>query len=91
MEVNTAEEMQVIQSAPAPELGGDRRALAVAKFLELADRLESGELDGARVSWRDYLLELISVEVDRRNGQVRLITEVFADKGTAKPVLKVVR
>lgn len=32
---------------------GDGRAIAVAKFRELADKLESGELDGARVQWMD--------------------------------------
>lgn len=32
---------------------GDGRAIAVAKFRELADKLESGELDGARVQWLD--------------------------------------
>jgi len=31
---------------------GSGRAIAVAKFRELADKLESGELDGARVQWR---------------------------------------
>jgi hypothetical protein len=34
------------------ELRGDGRAIAVAKFRELADKLERGELDGARVQWR---------------------------------------
>lgn len=33
-------------------LTGEGRAIAVAKFRELADKLESGELDGARVQWR---------------------------------------
>lgn len=31
---------------------GNSRAIAVAKFRELADRLESGELDGASCEWR---------------------------------------
>lgn len=31
---------------------GDSRAIAVAKFRELADKLESGELDGASCEWR---------------------------------------
>lgn len=30
---------------------GKSRAIAVAKFRELADKLERGELDGARVQW----------------------------------------
>jgi hypothetical protein len=32
---------------------GKGREIAVAKFRELADKLESGELDGARVQWLD--------------------------------------
>ncbi len=32
---------------------GNGRELAVAKFRELADKLESGELDGARAQWLD--------------------------------------
>jgi hypothetical protein len=32
---------------------GNGRAIAVAKFRELADKLESGELDCARVQWSD--------------------------------------
>lgn len=32
---------------------GNGRAIAVAKFRELADKLESGELGGARVQWLD--------------------------------------
>jgi len=30
---------------------GDGRAIAAAKFREMADKLESGELDGARCQW----------------------------------------
>lgn len=33
-------------------VSGNSRAIAVAKFRELADKLESGELDGASVEWR---------------------------------------
>lgn len=32
---------------------GDGRAIAVAKFRELADKLERGEIDGARAQWLD--------------------------------------
>jgi hypothetical protein len=32
---------------------GNGRAIAVAKLRELADRLESGELDGVRCQWLD--------------------------------------
>jgi hypothetical protein len=31
---------------------GDSRAIAVAKFRELADKLERGEIDGASCEWR---------------------------------------
>jgi hypothetical protein len=32
---------------------GNGRAIAVAKFRELVDKLESGELDGLRAQWLD--------------------------------------
>lgn len=44
--------------------GALARAQAVAKFRELADRLESGELRGARVCWRDGRSYIEVVEVD---------------------------
>lgn len=34
-------------------LHGDPREIAVAKFRELADKLETGELAGARCQWRE--------------------------------------
>jgi hypothetical protein len=37
----------------ASRVRGNGRAIAVAKFRELADKLESGEIDGARVQWLD--------------------------------------
>jgi len=43
---------------------GEPRAVAVAKFRELADKLECGELDGARVQWRDGLPEMETVTMD---------------------------
>ena len=33
---------------------GNARAMAVAKFREIADRIESGELDGGCVNWLDW-------------------------------------
>ena len=63
----------------APDLHGnikgDGRAIAVAKFRELADKLESGELDGARVQWRDDngpTTEMITVTLDAQ--KVQLLT-----------------
>ncbi len=40
---------------------GEPLTVAVAKFRELADKLESGELQGARVQWRDGLPEMETV------------------------------
>jgi hypothetical protein len=57
---------------------GRSRAMAVAKFRELADRLESGELDGAAVEWRrgDVLLD----EYDSEHLRSKLIfSTVSAD------------
>lgn len=45
-------------------LRGDARALAVAKFRDLANKLESGELDGARVQWRNGSPDMEVVEMD---------------------------
>ncbi len=56
---------------------GDGRAIAVAKFRELADKLESGELDGARVQWGtnpglDTVTEMQTVTLSAT--EVQLIT-----------------
>jgi len=55
----------MLRAAPAKVLvvHGEARAVAVAKFRELADRLESGELHGARVQWRDGLAVIEAVEL----------------------------
>jgi hypothetical protein len=68
-------------------LTGEGRAIAVAKFRELADKLESGELDGARVQWRQQsTLEInagdpsemqtvtVSADADYQIGTVQLLT-----------------
>jgi hypothetical protein len=74
--MQTAEVIQL----PTPEVGyqlnpelhtrkrGNGRAIAVAKFRELADKLESGELDGARVQWLDTHGLRVEIEVD---GEIR--------------------
>src|SRR6188768_1920763 len=41
---------------------GNSRAIAVAKFREIADKLESGELDGARCQWLDTHGELLNAD-----------------------------
>lgn len=54
---------------------GDGRAIAVAKFRELADKLESGELDGASVEWRDNYSEPTEMRhctLDRVSGRTQL-------------------
>jgi len=51
---------------------GNGRAIAVAKFRELADKLESGELDGARCQWLDTHGLLVEVEVNGAPKQVQL-------------------
>jgi hypothetical protein len=48
------------------------RALAVAKFRALADALESGALDGARVEWLEGGDEMTVVELDPHADLVRL-------------------
>jgi hypothetical protein len=42
---------------------GEHRRVAVEKFRELANRLASGELDGARVEWREGAGEMVVVEL----------------------------
>jgi hypothetical protein len=53
---------------------GEPLAVAVAKFRELADRLESGELAGARVQWRDGLPEMETVTMDGETVQLTQFT-----------------
>lgn len=56
-------------------LSGSGRAIAVAKFRELANRLESGELDGARVQWRRQS----TAEMDAGNPSEMVTVTVSAD------------
>jgi hypothetical protein len=56
-------------------LTGEGRAIAVAKFRELADKLESGELDGARVQWRRQS----TAEMDAGNPSEMVTVTVDAD------------
>lgn len=50
------------------------RTAAIRKFRELADRLESGELHGARVQWRHGLDTIEFVELDDREVRFRALT-----------------
>lgn len=60
---------------------GKGRAIAVAKLRELANLLESGELDGCRVQWRDDHgadTEMVTVTITHRTeecgGEVQMLT-----------------
>jgi hypothetical protein len=60
---------------------GDGRKIAVAKLREFADMLESGELDGCRVQWRDdhgAETEMVTVTIthatDEHGGMVQMLT-----------------
>lgn len=58
--MSAAQRLQLVPARVAPErlpdeqglVRGNSRAIAVAKFRELADKLERGELDGASCEWR---------------------------------------
>lgn len=53
---------------------GNGRAIAVAKLREYADKLESGELEGCRVEWRDNYGEdtqMRTVTLDRESRRVQ--------------------
>lgn len=69
---------------------GNSRALAVAKFRELADALEAGTLDGARVQWRrckgeelsgESELQVVTVQADSdfKIGTVQMVTTTIAE------------
>jgi hypothetical protein len=66
------------------------RAGAVAKFRELADRIERGELDGARAQWRAGLHALEVVEIVHATetfpGRVQLLAvEIDSPERPANP------
>ncbi len=62
------------------EVKGDPREVAVAMFRDLADRLERRELEGARIQWRDGLIEIETVELDRVARQVRFGHTIVTDE-----------
>lgn len=84
MEQNTAENLLPIVEG-TNIITGDPRAIAVAKFRELADRLEAGEIHGARCEWRVNGAAMVTVELDER--EVRFVRTELRD---ARPNLKAV-
>lgn len=83
---NTAENIdpqkQMAVGAPRPvEVSEhtDARTMAVELFRDLANRLESGELYGARVEWREGLAFVVRVETSNVTDETALITR--ATKG----------
>jgi hypothetical protein len=61
---------------------GNGRAIAVAKFRELADKLESGEIDGARVQWLDTHGELREADGTQISGMEFVTRTAWRDDGS---------
>lgn len=60
-----AEAAMKIVPVPAGTVAAqEARAFAVAEFRRLADELESGQLRGANISWREDAARVVVVEVD---------------------------
>lgn len=47
------------------------RETVVAEMRRLADALERGDLEGARIEWRDGQPRFVRVELDHKNNEVR--------------------
>ncbi len=92
MEAKKLEPVQVeeVERTRLPDMGllleGDGRAIAVAKFRELADKIESGELDGARVQWRARHLGEIQEGKETTEMQTVTVTPPNQDTGHAGTV-----
>ncbi len=93
--------VEEVEKTRLPDMGlvlkGSGRAHAVAKLREMADKLESGELDGARVQWRERNAEevangapseMVTVTITPRTGinweagTVQLLTFKIFEEGT---------
>lgn len=72
------------------KMTGNSRAIAVAKFRELADALENGTLDGARAQWRRCVgddaagfttLQTVTVQADAdfKVGTVQMVTTTITE------------
>ena len=69
---------------------GKGRELAVAKFRELADKLESGEIDGARCQWLDTHGELLDSDGAQISGMEFVTRTAWTDDGSGKVQLTAV-
>lgn len=69
---------------------GNGRAIAVAKFRELADKLESGELDGARVQWLDTHGELLDDDGAQISGMEFVTRTAWTEDGSGVVQLQAV-
>jgi hypothetical protein len=69
---------------------GDGRAIAAAKLRELADKLDSGELDGVRVQWLDTHGELLDAEGLPISGMEFVTRTAWRDDGSGTVQLRTV-
>ncbi len=63
---------------------GKGREIAVAKFRELADKLERGELDGARVQWLDTHGERLDDDGAQVSGLEFVTRSAWTEDGSGK-------
>lgn len=75
------EEGRVLMPEVLTNLTGDPRTIAVAKFRELADKIESGELDGARIQWPHARSENQMQFVTLDTKKVQFITATIEEEG----------
>jgi len=64
LELPTSPEAYRLNPQLHERVKGNGRAIAVAMFRDLANRLESGELDCARIQWLDTHGLCVEVDVD---------------------------
>lgn len=83
-------QVEEVERKRLPDMGlhlkGDGRAIAVAKFRELADKIESGVLDGARVQWRARHLQEMQEGKETTEMQTVTVTPCDHEAGLAGTV-----